>query len=133
MLRGNPFGEWVNVFYDPSKTDTDTLLQLIRDRNCRNAQHITDTAGHALNPIIAPGDPVQFRVESANPVELTDETRLPDGWELAGQTAGGEGVQILTVTTPSTTREGDVDVDLRFADGKSVATQISVVGQVGRH
>ena len=132
-MRSSPFGEWVNVFYDPSKTNTATLLQLIKDRNCASAQHIADRKGHALNPIIAPGDPVQFQVKSAAALELNAASQLPDGWKLAGQSSGGEGLQIVTFSTPNNTQQGNVDLDLQFSNGTSVATRIAVVRQVGRH
>ena len=123
----------MNVFYDPSKTDTDTLLKLIKNRNCRNARHISDPQGHALNPIIAPGDPVQFQIESAKPLEMTAESQLPDGWRLAGQASAGDGSQIVTFSTPSDARQGNVDVKLRFSNETKIETQIAVVGQIGKH
>lgn len=123
----------MNVFYDPSKTNEATLLKLIKNRNCPNARHIPDSQGHALNPIIAAGDPVQFQIKSAKPVELTAESRLPRGWQFAGQDSGGEGIQIVTLKTPGNTQQGNADVELRFSDGKSVKTQIAVVRQIGSH
>ena len=133
MLRSSPFGEWVNVYYDPSKTDPATLLQLIKNRDCHNAQHVSDLQGHALNPIIAAGDPVQFQIKSDQPLELAAESQLPQGWQFAGQASTGEGTQIVTVATPGSTRQGNVDVQLRFTDGTSIETQIAVVRQVGSH
>ena len=132
-MRSSPFGEWVNVFYDPSKTDTAQLLQLIKNRKCANARHITDAQGYALNPIIAPGDPVQVQIKSPKPVELTAESQLPQGWQIAGQDSGGKGIQIVTLSTPKDTQQGNVDVELRFAGGESIKTQIAVVSQVGSH
>ncbi len=123
----------MNVFYDPSKTDTATLLQLIKNRNCSNARHVTDAQGHALNPIIAPGDPVQFQIKSAKPLELSAESQLPPGWQFAGQASGGEEIQIVTLTTPKNTRQGNVDIELRFTGGESIKTQIAVVQQIGKH
>ena len=123
----------MNVFYDPSKTDPATLLKLIKKYRCPNAQHTTDSQGHALNPVIAPGDPVQLQIQSTKPLEMTDQSKLPDGWKLVGQTSGGEGLQIVTLATPGNTREGNVDIKLEFSGGTSVETQIAVVGQVGSH
>ena len=118
-MRRSPFGEWVNVFYDPSQTNEATLLQLIKNRQCPGAQHITDSQGYALNPVIGPGDPVQLRIESAQPVEMTAESQLPQGWQLAGQASGGEGIQIVTLATPGNTAQGDEDIALHFSDGSS--------------
>lgn len=123
----------MNVFYDPSKTDTATLLKLIKNRNCRNARHVTDPKGHALNPIIAAGDPVQFQIPSAEPLELTSQSRLPKGWQLAGQSSDGKGTQIVTFTTPVGPWQGNVDLELRFSNGTKVKTQIAIVSQIGQH
>ena len=86
-----------------------------------------------MNPVIAPGDPVQFLIESAEPLELTAESKLPKGWQLSGQTSAGEGTQIVTVTTPGNTKQGNVDVELQFSDGTSIETRIAVVRQIGSH
>ena len=123
----------MNVFYDPSKTDTATLLKLIKNRNCPGARHISDSKGHVLNPIIGPGDPVQFQIQSAEPLEITAESQLPDRWRLAGQTSAGDGSQIVTLSTPGNTRQGNVDVKLRFSNGTNIEAQIAVVRQIGRH
>jgi len=123
----------VNVYYDPAKTDEATLLQLIKNRNCSAAQHITDSQGYALNPIIAPGDPVQLRVESSQPLELAADSQLPPGWQLAGQTSAEDGIQIVTLATPGNTRQGNVDLALQFSDGTQIETEIAVVGQIGSH
>jgi len=123
----------VNVFYDPSKTDTATLLKLIKNRNCRNARHITDPQGHALNPIIAAGDPVQLRIPGAEPLELTSQSQLPGGWRLAGQSSDGKGAQIVTFATPVGPWQGNVDLKLQFSNGTNVRTQVAIVSQIGQH
>ena len=64
---------------------------------------------------------------------MTAESQLPDGWRLAGQASAGDGSQIVTFSTPSDARQGNVDVKLRFSNGTNIETQIAVVGQIGKH
>ncbi len=76
---------------------------------------------------------MQFRIESAQALDMSAESKLPKGWQVAGQTSGGEGVQIVTVSTPRDTQQGNVDINLKFSNGTNIETQIAVVRQVGRH
>ena len=115
----------MNVFYDPSKTDVDSLLGLIRKKGCSNASHTDDSV--VLNPIIAPGDPVQVRLGSASSVSR-EESRLPSGWQLADTNS-----EVVTIATPRSTKSGNVSFSLKLENGEEIEGEVAVVRQIGRH
>ena len=128
LLRSSPFGEWVNVFYDPAQTNIDTLVQLMRTGGCSGASHITDTDGLVLNPVIAPGDPIQLKSGDVNTQALKPGSRLPSGWELASNSN-----DVLTLSTNSSTPRGYTNFVLEFESGERIEGEVAVVRQVGRH
>ena len=130
LLRSSPFGEWVNVFYDPKQTDIETLVQLMRTGGCSGASHVEDTSGLVLNPYIAPGDPIQLNAGEIKDQELSPGSQLPSGWELA---ASSDGSDVLTLATTSSTPKGSTNFVLEFKSGETIEAEVAVVRQVGRH
>ena len=131
-MRSSPFGEWVNVYYDPKKTDNKSLLSLIRKNQCPRATLIEDKEKHVLNPIIAPGDPVQIQVKLEKPATLTGG-KLPKGWTLASEKSLKKGLNIITLKTPKNTKQGEQSLVIKLSNNTKIDSKIDVVKQVGRH
>ena len=133
LLRSSPFGEWVNVFFDPKKITEAQLLRHIKARNCPRAQHITST--HALNPFIAAGDPVQLSITVKEDCKL-NSIELPKNWNLLDLTTGTslpKGPHTLTITTSKRSSQGSHPIKLVLSDGTKVNESITVVRQIGKH
>ncbi|MEM7454104.1 MAG: hypothetical protein AAF456_07085 [Planctomycetota bacterium] len=138
MVRQEPFGEWVNVFYDPDQIDAATMLDLIIKEDCPNAKQTTRAAGEdgfVLNPMIAPGDPVQFEVQLDSEARLSANSAIPEGWSIFGESEHSfpEGKQIVTLITGNDAVAGDHPVVLIFDSNQIVTGVVTVVDQVGQH
>ena len=133
LLRSSPFGEWVNVFYDPQKIAPKTMLELIRRRDCPRAKHTKSSNPRLLNPFIAPGDPVQIRVKADSVTTISKQSQLPAGWKVAGDQKLKKGENVVTITVPKSTRAGSHSIKLKTGENKQVKCQVTVVSQVGRH
>lgn len=133
LLRQSPFGEWVNVFYDPSKIKPAEMLQLIKKNDCPRARHTTVRNKQLLNPIIAPGDPVQINFSASADTSISDQSKLPNGWKIAGSKKLSKGENFVTLSVPRSTKQGSHTVKISTADGQSVELEVIVVSQVGRH
>lgn len=128
LLRRSPFGEWVNVFYDPNQTNIETLVRLMRTGGCSGASHIPDPNGLVLNPIIAPGDPIQLNSGTIKMQELSSASRLPSGWQFVSSSN-----DVLTLSTSSSTPMGDTSFVLEFESGETFEAEVAVVRQIGSH
>ena len=133
LLRSSPFGEWVNVFYDPAKTDEAKLLQLIKERDCPRAKRTTGKTQSVLNPIIAPGEPIQIKFELKQDSGLSRKTELPKKWELVGNADFRKGANVITIQTPKSIPQGTKEFELEFDSGEKVRAVVDVVQQVGKH
>ena len=93
---------------------------------------IEDKKTNVLNPIIAPGDPVQIQVKLEKDASLTG-AKLPDGWKLASGKSLKKGLNVITLKTPKNTNQGEQTLALEFSNDKKIKSKIDVVRQVGRH
>lgn len=87
-LRQRPFGEWVIVYYEAGKTDTEKLLKRLRANKCPRAKHIVgkvETKGAvglvSVNPIVVRGDLLQFDIKSKGK-KAKIAVKAPDGWTV---------------------------------------------------
>jgi hypothetical protein len=133
MVRQSPFGEWVNVFYDPKKIKPETMLKLIIKEDCPKAKQTIGSNKQLLNPFIAPGDPVQFSISAKSETAITDKSELPSGWKIVGKGLLNKGENVVTLTVPRKVKAGSHTVKLVMADGKQVEGTVTVVSQVGKH
>ena len=117
------------MFYDPQQTDIDTLVQLMRNGGCSGATHVPDKDGLVLNPVIAPGDPIQLNSGAIKVQELSSRSQLPSGWQLAKSPNSN----VLTLATTSSTPTGNVNFVLEFESGETIDAEVAVVRQIGRH
>ncbi len=133
MVRREPFGEWVNVFYDPQQIDTATILDRIIQERCPDAKQTLSPDGTVLNPMIAAGDPIQIRVS------LDDETtikrsHLPEDWNLCNDPESPlSGQIVMTIATSPETKQGKHTFEIHFANEQKFSGTVEVVEQVGQH
>ncbi len=133
LLRNQPFGEWVNVFFDPSKISEAQILKLIKAKNCPRAQHITGE--FILNPFIAAGDPIQLSFENDQDTTLS-ALQLPKNWKLIGLEIGSplkKGTHTITITSSKSSKKGRHPIKLSFSDGSQIEDQVTLVRQIGKH
>lgn len=133
LLRNSPFGEWVNVFYDPSKTDETTILAMIKKNDCPKARRTDSRNGVVQNPYLAPGDPIQMKIELTANAKLVGTSGLPEGWEVVGDGKFDKGTSLLTIQTPKSAKQGPASIKLEFDNGSKIEAKVDVVKQVGKH
>ena len=121
------------MFYDPTKTDESTLLQLIKEKDCPRAKRTLGKAKSVLNPIIAPGEPIQIKFELNQDSTLVETSKLPKQWEMVGRRQYKKGANLLMIQTPKSTSSGTKEFFLEFSSGENVRVIVDVVQQVGKH
>lgn len=131
LLRSSPFGEWVNVFYDPKKTDESAILNLIKKNDCPRARQTKSNA--VQNPFVAPGDPIQIKFELKESAKLASTSKLPGNWEIVGNHQFQKGSNLLTIQTPKSAKRGTESIKLEFSNGAKIQATVDVVQQVGKH
>jgi len=131
LLRRQPFGEWVNVYYRPGEITEAKLFELIKANRCPRAEQLTA----AVTPFAAAGDTLQLKLQSDTETAIKS-VDLPDGWKFEDAKVGdplGAGEIRLSIQVDKKARQGDFDLGVTLADGKVVRGQVSIVGQVGKH
>ena len=138
LLRRSPFGEWVNVYFDPTKISESELLKHIKANRCPRAELLQAPKGKdiaLLNAYAASGDVVQVRLTSTSGTKLVD-AKLPDGWKLLSASAGSafaKGTHYLSIQVAPRAKQGAATIRLNFEDGAGLSGQVAVVRQVGKH
>jgi len=130
-VRYNPFGEWVIVYFDPTKTSEATLLKLIRAKGCPNAGLIRSKGQSiALTPIITPGDTALIQIQLAEESTLS-ASQLPKGWVISSGLANLKaGTHHLSIRTPSGTAKKKQNVTLKDSEGSTYNFPIELVSRV---
>ena len=136
LVRRSPFGEWVNVYFDPAKVTEAKLLKAITANRCPRAELVQPPKRNALlNEFAAPGDVVQFRYDAPSATTLTAAV-LPEGWQLLDaelESAIKKGTNHLSVRVPDDAKQGTLALSLTFADCTTIKGRVAVVQQVGKH
>ena len=134
-LRQRPFGEWVVIYYHPAKTNGREILRQLQRGGCKRARLIREEGEHAtvMNPIITPGNLVQWRVRLREPAQVKTLV-LPEGWALhGGARLPGElaaGTHYLSLQSPTKARKGQAAFRLEFRERAPLTGSAEVVSRV---
>jgi hypothetical protein len=124
QLRSKPFGEWILVYYDKTKTSEAKLLNLAKTKGCKRASVIRDqivksgkSSALIFNPYICPGDTVVLEINSDGSEKIKLE--LPEGWtcKIPEKISGKLKVYITT-----TNKKDYGKKSMKFTSGSSVIT-----------
>jgi hypothetical protein len=135
LVRGNPFREWIAVYYDPARITEEKLVELLRKRRCPSAR--LDRAGEGpltvMNPSVGPGDVVQMCLAAEKNPGI-DKVTFPDDWKLVGGPGGfsdPDGVTWFTVKVAAEEKQGKHEVVLHPREGDPLKASIEVVRKHG--
>lgn len=121
------------MYYDPDVIKPETMLALIKKKDCPRAAHTKAKEERLLNPFIAPGDPVQISINAKSATKISNQSKLPSGWKIVGKGDLKKGDNFVTLTVPSSTQQGRHDIRIAYGDNEKIDCQVNVVRQVGKH
>lgn len=103
--RPKPFGEWVIVYFDATKTTPEKLLDRLKKNGCDKATRVDPAAAEkdkkkasVSNPIAVPGDWFEIVLEGH---DKAPAVTAPDGWTVAVR-----GARRIVVQAPAAAKAG---------------------------
>ncbi len=116
-VRGNPFGEWIVVFYDSEKATPAVLLAKVQKAGCPDAKRMdpvsekkSDVTATVENPVAVSGDFLHVTIAGAK--EAPDVV-VPEGWTVETRTATRVNVQ-----TPKSAKVGKHSITIKAGGGE---------------
>ena len=131
LLRNSPFGEWVIIEFNPTKTNESSLLKIIRERKCPRANIVTTNKGTITNftPVSVAGGNVELIAKHSPPDIDIEKSKFPDRWKVVQFIKLDDGIQLI-VQIPHKQKQGEQSLTITWQDGTSATTTVDIVREV---